>query len=172
VGDTGQGKSTLALAALEHGWHVLADDLVAIASGDDGDLVARGVPKPLAVPGDLDAAASAGAEHLAGDWRQRRHLPADRLDPRPARLAAVVVAGHGHGKDATIEMVSSTDLTPLLFSSFMSTPDPLLLRRFFPVGAALARLPLRRLRHSAEPSARLAAAARAMDELDREVRGQ
>jgi hypothetical protein len=161
MGQTGQGKSTLVLAAMEHGWEVLADDLVAVQADDDG-IVLRGVPKPLTLPGDVAASALDDAESLDWDWRARRRLPADRLDLRAVRLAAVVVITHGTGRDASLTPTPSHELTELLFSSFMSTPDAPLLRRFFPVGAAIARHPAWTLGHSTDPEVRLAEAAGAL----------
>jgi hypothetical protein len=168
IGQSGQGKSTLVLAAMEHGWDVLADDLVAVRV-DDGGVSLRGVPKPLTLPGDLEATTLDDAEELDWDWRERRRLPPDRLDLRAVRLAAVVVVSHGAERAATLTPTGAHQMTELLFSSFMSTPDAPLLRRFFPVGAAIARHPGWTLGHSIDPEARLAEAAAALDRLVAEL---
>jgi hypothetical protein len=44
LGRTGTGKSTLAVAALEHGWRVLGDDMVVIRRDSDERRVAAGIP--------------------------------------------------------------------------------------------------------------------------------
>ena len=52
VGGTGQGKSTLSLAALASGWGLLADDLVVIrrrAGGLEASGIARSVASSLAI---------------------------------------------------------------------------------------------------------------------------
>jgi hypothetical protein len=162
LGESGQGKSTLALAALEHGWDVLADDLVSV-SETGGEVVLRGVPKPLALPGDLEARALSGATGIDGDWRNRRHLAADRLDRRAVPLAAVVVVAHGQTPASAVRTLDASDVTRLVFSAFMSTPDALLLRRYFGVGAAVARAPVREVRHGSDPTTRLVEAARALE---------
>jgi hypothetical protein len=164
VANSGQGKSTLALAALEHGWEVLSDDLVAVRI-EDGTVVVQGVPKPLALPADVEADVLADATVLHWDKRQRRQLPSTRLDHRPAPLGVVLVVGHGQGAGAAAEPIAGSEVTTLLFQAFMSTPDPPLLRRYFPVGAAIARTPMWRFLHSADPSRRLSEAARLLDEL-------
>jgi hypothetical protein len=162
LGQTGQGKSTLVLAAMEHGWDVLADDLVAVRVDAGGEVTLRGVPKPLTLPSDVEAVALDGAEHLDWDWRSRRRLPPDRLDRRAVRLDGIVIVSHGTGRRASLRLTAAHDLTELLFSSFMSTPDAPLLRRFFPVGAAIARRPAWTLGHSTDPEMRLEEAAAAL----------
>jgi hypothetical protein len=168
LGQSGQGKSTLVLAAMEHGWDVLADDLVAIRV-EDGRVTLRGVPKPLTLPADVEADALDEAETLDWDWRSRRRLAPDRLDLRPVDLAAVVVVSHGAERTASLTPTPSHEITELLFSSFMSTPDAPLLRRFFPVGAAIARHPAWTLGHSTDPDVRLAETAGALDRVVAEV---
>lgn len=44
VGESGQGKTTTALACLTHGYRVLSDDVAAITLGDDGPVVQSGYP--------------------------------------------------------------------------------------------------------------------------------
>ena len=165
LGDSGQGKSTMALAALDDGWELLSDDLVGLRT-DGQNTVIRGVPKPPAFPHDLAAASLDGAETLQWDWRRRRHLPVDRLDLRPTRLAAIVHVDHGTGPDATFDPISGDVAASEIMSSFSSVCDVPLMRRFFAVAVRAARVPRWNVHHGADPDVRLAEAARVLDALD------
>ena len=164
LGESGKGKSTLALAALEHGWTVLADDLVALRR-DGTSLEMRGIPKPLALPGDLQAESLAASPTLAWDARDRRHVGADRLDAGAVDLARIIVVDHGDGDRAALRPVEREEVMSLLLGSFASTLDAPLVRRFFPVAMTAARLPGSRLLHARDPQVRLREAVRALDEL-------
>lgn len=164
LGYSGAGKSTLALAALEHGWRVLSDDLVVLRRDDEG-IVIQGVPKPLALPGDLGGSVVDSAPTLEWDHRRRRHVAVDQMDNAPARLDGVVVVGHADGPSTRVEPAGSDVVVPLLLSSFAATGDPALLRRFFPVAMTVARARCSQLLHSDDPAARIAGAKRALDEL-------
>jgi len=164
LGNSGAGKSTLALAALEHGWSVMADDLVAIRL--DGDRVRiQGVPKPLALPGDLEASVLADAPTLDWDYRRRRHLAGEHIDTAAVALSQVLLVGHGEGEHAGLAPIPRAELASLLLSSFASTDDAPLLRRFFPVAIATARMPCAMLLHAENPEVRLTEAARALQQL-------
>ncbi len=54
LGETGKGKSTIALAAFQDDWRVMGDDLVALWIVDDTPMI-RGLPKPMALPSDVAA---------------------------------------------------------------------------------------------------------------------
>ena len=164
LGQSGKGKSTLALAALEHGWTVMADDLVALRR-DGATLELRGVPKALALPGDLEAESLATSPALAWDHRERRHVGVDQLDMGAVELAHVVVVDHGDGDRAALAPVARETVMSLLLGSFASTLDAPLVRRFFPVATTAARLPSSRLLHARDPEVRLREAVRVLDEL-------
>lgn len=162
VGDAGTGKSTLALAALSAGWRVLSDDLVVLRWRDGDGLEAAGIPRPIAVPGELGGAALEGARPLAGDPRERWELPVDVLEPGWWPVAGTVALAHAAGADGDLRRLTGREALPRLVGSFLSAGDPDLLRRWFPAAAALGRLPAWELGHGADPSSRLAAARRGL----------
>jgi hypothetical protein len=164
LGESGKGKSTLALAALEHGWTVMSDDLVALRR-HRGGLEMRGVPKPLALPGDLAAEALAASPALAWDHRERRHVGVERLDTGPVELTRIVVVDHGDDDRAALAPIATDEVLSLLLGSFASSLDASLMRRFFPVATTAARLPCSRLLHARDPDARLREAVRVLDQL-------
>ncbi len=110
LGDTGQGKSTIALAAFQDDWRVMGDDLVALWLADgvpmNGTPMIRGLPKPMALPSDVAADRSPAlrdAEMLDWDHRRRLHVPVEQLELRPVPLGAIVVVQHGHDPRSTFE---------------------------------------------------------------------
>jgi hypothetical protein len=163
VGETGQGKSTMALAALEHGWGVLADDLVGLEQR--GGVYIRGVPKPMALPGDLDAVVLSEAASMPWDGRNRRHFPAARLDASVVPLRAVVLVGHADTPRGKVEECDNDRLVSILMESFASVGDVPLMRAFFPVAAAAARVPAYRVGLGRDPDVRLSDAARMLDDV-------
>ena len=163
VGGTGSGKSTLAMAAIASGRPVLGDDLTVVRVSATG-LEATGIPRPVAVPGDV-APAIEGATPVLADARARWELPPERLTPGWRPLVAIMTMGHNDRSNATLERLDETTAMRMSMSSFLSTFDPTLIRTFFPVAGTLARLPAWSFKHGADPSTRLTAAARCLDEL-------
>ena len=152
VGGTGAGKSTLGLAALEAGWHLLADDMVVVRmSGETTDVA--GVPRPAAVPTDLGSALATSP--LAGDVRARAVLPVATLRTGWLPVAGVISIGHAPSAAGTLEAVDGHATLRALLRSFVWTRNPLLLRRFFGTAAALSRLPGWDLRLGSHPGRRL-----------------
>jgi hypothetical protein len=154
----------LALAGLEHEWTVLADDLVALRRRGDAVEV-QGVPRALALPGDLPARSVVGAVTPEWDGRARRHLPADRLDLRPAPLGAIALVAHGRGRRARLQPLPADLVVTRLLESFASTGDAPLLRSFFPVAASAARAEGYEFLHAEDRDVRLAEAARLLDRI-------
>jgi hypothetical protein len=163
LGDTGAGKSTLAISARAAGWAVLTDDIAWLRL--DGDrLTATGFPKPLHVPPDLRHAASDAVERIVGDDRSRFVSRVGlSTDDIPWTLRGVVEVRHGTG-DGTLTMLpSGPDLLTAVMRSFPLQQWPPRVRQFFPYAARLSHLPLARLEHAADPTTRATRAAELLD---------
>lgn len=161
LGESGRGKSTVALAALEQGWPVLSDDLVILRRAEDGIDVA-GVPRPPTVPTDLQAEVEGAARPVADDPRGRAQLAPDVLTGGFHRVGAVVVVGHGSEPLGELAPVAGRHVHLVLVGSFPAASHPDQLRRAHPVFAELARLPSWALRHGTDAARRLASTAAAI----------
>jgi hypothetical protein len=167
LGETGKGKSTLALAALLSDWRVMGDDLVALWIDDD-TLMMRGLPKPMALPNDLPSPHTApleGAETMEWDQRGRLHVPTDRLDLDAVKLGTILVVEHGETEHSTIEPTDADLVTSWLMASYTSVGDAPMMRRFFPVAARAARVPRWIVRHGTDPAVRITDAQRILSDL-------
>lgn len=164
VGATGQGKSTLSLAAVASGWGLLADDLVVVRGGERG-LEASGIARSVAVPGDLGAVLPVEAPPIPGDPRGRRDLGVERLQRGWFPVAGVIVVGHSASEHGDLDALAGEPTLYRVLGSFSSATDPLLLTRFFPIAGALSRLPSWQLGHGVESSTRLDVARRFLSEL-------
>jgi hypothetical protein len=153
VGATGQGKSTLSLAAVASGWRLLADDLVIVRAGERG-VEASGIARSVAVPGDLGGAPAVGPP-IPGDPRGRLDLGTDRLTKGWFPVAGVIVVEHGVSAAGNLDVLPGEPTLYRVMGSFSSATDPRLLTRFFPTAAALSRLPSWRLGHGVDASTRL-----------------
>lgn len=168
LGGSGSGKSTAVYAAARAGWDVVADDLVA-AWLDDDDVWVAGVPRSLNVPVDAlapdelsRADTGDGLEHDARD-RRRLALP---LTPRPVRVAAVAVVGHGTDPRAgKLLPATQADVFPVLFASAPDSGHPASAGEMFRVAGALLALPLWHALTAATPSRRTGSLARQLDRL-------
>src|SRR5581483_9023634 len=156
LGDTGAGKSTLGLAALEAGWNLLGDDMVVIRrSGTKTEMA--GVPRPAAVPSDLGSPLATSP--LVSDVRGRALLPVDTLHTGWVPVTGVISVGHAPLPAGSVDPISGRESLRAVLRAFTWTRNPQLLRRFFGTAAALSRLPSWDLRLGAEPHRRLVAAA-------------
>ena len=177
LGETGKGKSTMALAALQHGWRVMGDDLVALWLVDDGAMI-RGLPKPMALPSDLGDAPDPdgneragspspveGARRLEWDHRRRLHVPTEQLDLEPVRLGAILLVEHGDSDRSSVAPLAGSAITSWLMGSYTSVANAPLMRRFFPVAIAAARVPGWIVHHGTDSATRLSDAARILDEV-------
>jgi hypothetical protein len=164
VGSTGQGKSTLALAAVASEWGLLADDLVVIRRSAHG-LEATGIARSVAVPGDLGAVLPVAAPSIPGDPRGRWDLGVDRLIRGWFPVAGVIVIGHSESAHGELEPLDGETTMYRVLGSFSSTTDPRLLTQFFPIAGALSRLPSARLAHGVDSTTRLGVAQRLLAEL-------
>ena len=164
VGATGQGKSTMALAAVASGWGLLADDLVVIRRGERG-MEASGIARSVAVPGDLGAVLSTPAPPIPGDPRGRWDLGIERLTRGWFPVAGVIVVGHSPSADGELEAIAGEPTLYRVLGSFSSATDPLLLVRMFPIAGALSRLPSWLLGHGVDTATRLDVAQRFLAEL-------
>lgn len=169
LGDTGRGKSTIAMAALRAGHVALGDDIVVVVPLGERGYELIGVPRPMAVPGDVVTDPDAGPA-VAGDARGRVEIPPDTLSTSAYPLRALVVSDHAAHDEATIEPVASSVVMGALLGAFTANRNPSLRVSFFPHASALSRLPAWRLRLAREPGRRLAAAAAALDDVQAFVR--
>lgn len=163
LGDTGAGKSTLAIGAAGAGWSVLTDDISWLSVTPDG-LAVTGFPKPLHVPADLRAQVPDAATRLVGDVRGR-YISARGLtsDDVPRQLMGVVEVRHGLGDGALAPLPPGPHLMAMAIASFPLQDDPARTKQFFPVAARLGRLPAVTLSHAADPDVRAERAATLLD---------
>lgn len=155
IGDTGAGKSTLAVSAARLSWSVLTDDIVWLRLDGDEVLVS-GFPKPVHVPPELLAHAPDAATTLPGDERGRLVLPdAVTAADRSAPLLGVVVVDHGDEHGALEPCSSGPPLLTLLMRSFPLQDSPAAVRRFFPLAVQASLHPAAVLSLPADPQRRL-----------------
>ena len=93
LGHSGAGKSTLAAAALEAGWHVLADDVVIVHRDENAAFRIHGVHRTPAFPTEIGGALTESATPL-DDPRDRAELPRHVLTGGEHALAGVVLVVH------------------------------------------------------------------------------
>jgi hypothetical protein len=171
LGPTGSGKSTLVLAADRAGLPCLADDLVVLRAG--GNIEVQGVPRPLAVPGDVVAATPhhRKAQALLDDDRGRFLLTDLRLAGGWFPVAGTLLMGHsGHPEGELLDLPGRETLVAAI-GCFHSGGEPSMLRRAYPYLAALSRLPAWRFLHGAEPTTRLDVAATHLERVSEELEG-
>jgi hypothetical protein len=168
-GGSGRGKSTAAAAALLAGHDVLGDDLVVLAPRAHGVHDVVGLPRPMAIPGDVigDVVGNGAVDR---DPRARVELPPDRLSVTARRLRAVIIIDHSQGS-ATLEPVAPSVVLGEVLSSFTATRNSVLRRAFFPHALMLSRVPAWRLRHARNPASRLDEAAALLAAVQASVRG-
>jgi hypothetical protein len=160
LGDTGQGKSTAALAGLHARWSVLGDDMVVLRRGAVGPEVA-GIARPGALPSDVGG--DVDGPLIAGDPRGRRILAPSAFTPGWFPVGAVVRTAHGDAPRGTVGALDPRDAVYALMSAFPSTLTPAFMRRFFLIAAALSRGPTLELLLGADPARRLADTARLLE---------
>ncbi len=148
VGGSGQGKSTLAAAALVGGWQLLGDDLALV---DTGRSLVRAVQRPPMVPADIAERHGLGGQPEAGG-RGRVRLPVDVLHAGSRRLVGVVSVAHGDEGGVTIS--DGADLRTL-DAALAVPPFRAVIRRHLAAGAALLASPTVRLEHARDPSRRI-----------------
>lgn len=165
LGNSGDGKSTLALAALTANWRVLSDDLVVVRAGADGP-EATGIARRIAVPSDLGALESLDGRPLDGDHRRRYELAAGTLSHGWYPIAGTIVVGHSASSVGELDPLGADAAMNAVLGAFSSVTDPLLLAELFPLAGAVCRLPRRRLGHGADPATRLAVGRRLLGLLD------
>jgi hypothetical protein len=164
LGASGQGKSTLALAAVAAGWRLLGDDLVVIRQGALAP-EATGIARRVAVPGDLGAVLGVAAPPIAGDHRRRWELSIDTLSRGWFPIAGVIDVGHSPSLDGELQALGGEGAMYRVLGSFSSVTDPLLLTKFFPIAGSLCRLARCRVRHGVDAATRLEVAQRLLEEL-------
>ncbi len=167
LGETGKGKSTLALAAFQHDWRVMGDDLVALWIEDDTAMI-RGLPKPMALPQDVGESESRtleGASTLTWDHRRRLHVPVDQLDLGAVALGAILVVEHGDTARSVLEPVASDRIASTLMGSYTSVGNGPLMRAFFPVASRAARVVRGVVRHGTDAQTRLGDAQRILADI-------
>lgn len=169
VGGTGTGKSTLAYAAHLLGWPVLADDAVLLERRDDR-VLARGVPRPVAVAADVVAGSIAGGRGVPEDLRQRVELPPGTLASGERPVVAVAVTSGGSADGPGVTPLPGPDVMRELLGASLALVDADVRPDLFGVCGALARLPAWRLRHGADPAAAVGDATGRLEDLRRRLR--
>ena len=151
-GRTGSGKSTLAAAALEAGWHVLADDQV-VLDASATPFVVHGLHQSPAIPREIGGGVAASGIAL-GDLRDRARLPRAVLAAGGVPVTGVVLVAHSELDDGELDPAIASTVFSVALQSFPGSSDPSLRARYFPVAGALSRLPAFTLRHARTASCR------------------
>ena len=80
-------------------------------------------------------------------------------------VAGVIIVGHSASAQGDLEPLAGEPTLYRVLGSFSSATDPLLLAQFFPIAAALSRLPSWSLDHGVDARTRLDIAQRFLAEL-------
>ncbi len=157
VGPSGQGKSTLAAAALLAGWDLLGDDLAIVHPHQPSVQAVRRSPM---IPAEV--AADHGLEGaIVPGPRGRFQLPVSTLATGTRRLVGVVSVAHGDA--GGVEPVEGADLATL-DGALAVPPFRPIIRRYLATGAALIALPIMRLHHARDPEVRVKRAQASLEE--------
>jgi hypothetical protein len=164
LGDSGAGKSTLAYAGSQGGWRIVADDLSLV--GIDGVARVSGLPKPVHVPGNLLTLPPAGSRRLPDDERERWSLPPTAIAARGRYpIAAVVMLAHSTGRASAVEVPPSPTRLQMLIGSLPLAGLPHVVQAFFPIAAAVSRLPMWTYTHPARVEERVPAGIALLDSI-------
>ena len=164
IGSTGQGKSTLALAAVASGWGLLSDDLVVIRQGPLGP-EASGIARRVALPGDLGAVLEVPTPSIVGDHRGRRELSVENLSAGWFRVAGIIEVGHSSSPAGELQTLCGEHALYRVLGSFSSVTDPQLVTKFFPVAGALCQVPRWHMGHGIDADTRLPVAQQLLEQL-------
>ena len=155
LGDTGAGKSTLAVSALRLGWSVVTDDIAWVAAAQDGSLTISGFPKPLHAPPEVLDGLPVEADRVVDDPRERfvlrTGLSADDV-AHPVR--GIVIVRHGLAAATLVPFPTGPRLLTMVMRSFPLQGSPTRVRQFFPFAARLSHTPAVLLEHAKDPTAR------------------
>jgi len=136
-GDSGSGKSSLAVSARQTGWRVLSDDLAIVQSrGDRVRVTTLGLP--LVFPDDLLDAPIRGSRPLAGDPRQRWTLSVPRGGTW-RDVSDVLVAHRDAVTGGSLEPLAGLAVFEHAVRAFVAATEELLLRRYLATAGALSR---------------------------------
>ncbi len=158
VGNKGAGKSTLAATLAAAGHPVLADDVVALTSGNDGYMAHSGYPRLRLSPTTLRALKTP-ADGLAQVLPrvEKRYVDLQtgdasswRFQPGPLKLGAIVqIARHKGRLPSIVEIISPADRMSTLLSHVSAKGirlDPAQQRReFVGLGRLASTVPVRHL---------------------------
>ncbi|MEZ4502547.1 MAG: hypothetical protein R3C39_07970 [Dehalococcoidia bacterium] len=166
MGASGRGKSTTTFAAHRSGWRILGDDHVVLRRSEDGaetPVEICGIPKPVAVPGELADGIPAGARRMTRDARERWQLPATVLGAGWHPLAGTLWLDHAKSALGYTEPANALELLRELVASHPAAGSHEALTRLMPLASTVARGPAWRLRLGADPATRVADAGRLLD---------
>jgi hypothetical protein len=163
-GGSGAGKSTLVLAAVRAGWAAMADDLVVLRGTADG-AEACGIAKPFRVPVDVAPGAGSQEARPAAGGRPRWLVASQPWERGWHPVGAAIVVGHASGARAELDRASGATIVDHALGAFVASPEPVLLRRFLAVAAAVGRLPGWQLGHAGNASTRLEECGAALDRI-------
>jgi hypothetical protein len=165
IGPTGTGKSTLAFAAHGLGWPVLADDAVLLRRAGDG-VVARGLPRPIAVAADVVTAVT-GGRPVPDDPRRRTELPVGTLAAGDHPVVALAETTGADPRGPAVAPLAGVDALRAVLRASVSLADADARPALFAVAGSLARLPTWSLRHGTDPRSALADATELLGTLRR-----
>jgi hypothetical protein len=162
LGPTGAGKSTVALCALQCGWPVLGDDLVALEAIDDC-IVATALPRPIAAPRELID--DARAVPIPGDLRERLELPPTTITPGTKPVLGLIVTTHGDTRASSVQEVRPFAVVPIVLSSCLVADTAETRQALFPFVVQLSRLPTVELAHGTRSDGRIEQGAHLLEQI-------
>ena len=151
LGDSGMGKSTLILGALQGGWDVLSDDLVLLRAGEDRPAMA-GIPKALIADTEVVGEDVASWPRW-GDARYRSYVQFEAWDRTRRPITAIVVVDHGSSERTVIEPLERPTLLGLLVRGMLCGQRQGR-QAYMQLAMRLCDLPAYRLLHSRDPGGR------------------
>jgi hypothetical protein len=155
LGDTGAGKSTLAVSALRLGWSVVTDDIAWVAATDDGPLTISGFPKPLHAPPEILDGLPVEADRVVDDPRERFVLRTGlSADDVAHPIHGIVIVRHGAAAATLVPFPTGPRLLTMVMRSFPLQGSPIRVRQFFPFAARLSHTPAVLLEHAKDPTVR------------------
>ena len=166
MGDSGLGKSTLALAALRSGWKLLSDDL-SLLRLSASRIEVWGVPRPPSVPMEV-ASESRDFGVEAPDWRGRLTLSPDCLSQGWLPVGGVILSGHADGPLSQLRAITGPVVREAALRAFVSI-SPVLLKRWLAIVDDISSLPKWKLLHGTDPDTRVAGAGRLLRKVDAEA---
>ncbi len=153
VGESGQGKSTLAASFLAQGLRLLTDDLMLLAPGAPPLLAYPGPPRVKLLPDSAEAILGPGTTRVPMNPETEKHvIPVDAAHycPEPARLRGIYLLEHSEaaGAEIRIEPLAGREAFMALvghtFNRYLADPERLR-RQMAEVTRMLGAVPVKRI---------------------------